>query len=100
MSKSDSKKPENPAYYIDSQGKTHYLGIKDLTYLPELKLESVAPEIEESVDRYGNMSWRSTFTVKVARPDQLIALGVDIAESGGDWSVTQDKNNITEEMDF
>lgn len=98
---SSDSKSDNQAYYIDSKGVKHNLGIRDLTYLPTLELKSLAPKIDESVDRFGNMSFRSSFTVKVARPEQLIALGVDIAEVGGDWSVQgKPSNKITEEMDF
>lgn len=95
-SNSESKKQ---AYYIDSNGVPHNLGIRDLMYLPDLKLESVAPKIEESVDRYGNMSWHSTFTVKVATLDQLRVIGIDMAQ-GDSKSIETSKNKNTEVMDF
>ena len=95
----DNTESSKQAYYIDEHGVTHSLGIRDLMYLPDLELKSLAPKIEESVDKYGNMSWRSTFTVKVATADQLRVFGIDIAE-GPSTSVETTKNKNTEVMDF
>ena len=97
----DNTESSKQAYYIDEHGVTHNLGIRDLMYLPDLELKSLAPKIEESVDRYGNMSWRSTFTVKIATADQLRVFGIDMAD-GDSKTVYHNKpeNKISEEMDF
>lgn len=98
----DNTESSKQAYYIDEHGVMHNLGIRDLMYLPDLELKSLAPKIEESVDKYGNMSWRSTFTVKVATQEQVnYIMGVDMGLGDSKTAYhNKPENKVSEEMDF